>query len=435
MNMRIMRVIVWSVLIVLLSCSQVVDESFSSARENYCIQNASECGQSASSRSSGSFNASSSSDNVFDVDSLWDECFAASKCSLVVDSRESVIRRYRSVKIENQWWLTDPLNYGEFSNSSVQNKDSQAEKYCENGDTTTCAMGGYYLWAESMDIYSRCNTIQCLFSEHTQYTGICPTGFHIPSRDEFGKLALTLRKDSVIRLFFTSDQTPNTTSRFWSSSQWNDSLEAYYFELRADTSSGLAYGYKNSKFKVLCASDSAVVESEHFYDRRDGTYYETVALGSQTWFAHDLVYAGVQNSTCLTLYDKSCAYNGLLYTQAAALSACPSGWHLPSRSEWDTLQSWVRKELNLDSNAGTAPYLLDTTNAAGYNSVGFSALIKYFSRGNVPYYGESRYWTSTSDVSDYTSAYSVSFSKGSAAVGYYTSDKSSFNLLVRCMEN
>jgi uncharacterized protein (TIGR02145 family) len=44
-----------------------------------------------------------------------------------------------------------------------------------------------------------------------------------------------------------------------------------------------------------------------------------------------------EDSWCYENSADSCKKYGRLYTWAAAVSACPSGWHLPTQDEWNIL--------------------------------------------------------------------------------------------------
>jgi len=73
-------------------------------------------------------------------------------------------------------------------------------------------------------------------------------------------------------------------------------------------------------------------------DPRDGKIYKTIKIGEQVWFAENLNYE-TGGSQC---YDEaSCQKYGRLYYWGAAMEACPSGWHLPSQEEWQTLVNFA----------------------------------------------------------------------------------------------
>ena len=71
-------------------------------------------------------------------------------------------------------------------------------------------------------------------------------------------------------------------------------------------------------------------------DSRDCRVYKTVKIGSRTWMAENLNYK-VKNSYCYNDSAKYCAKYGRFYTWAAAMVACPLGWHLPTKEEFKML--------------------------------------------------------------------------------------------------
>jgi uncharacterized protein (TIGR02145 family) len=89
-----------------------------------------------------------------------------------------------------------------------------------------------------------------------------------------------------------------------------------------------------------------------------GNVYKTVAIGSQTWMAENLNYAGSGSTAIGTCYKgspDSCAKYGRLYSWAQAMNGaassssasnevqgiCPTGWHIPTDTEWSTLLKFV----------------------------------------------------------------------------------------------
>jgi len=73
-------------------------------------------------------------------------------------------------------------------------------------------------------------------------------------------------------------------------------------------------------------------------DPRDGKKYVTTVIGGRTWMAKNLNYQPQSgNSWCYDNYNPNCDKYGRLYDFRTAAAVCPSGFHLPSREEWDTL--------------------------------------------------------------------------------------------------
>lgn len=102
-----------------------------------------------------------------------------------------------------------------------------------------------------------------------------------------------------------------------------------------------------------------LVYHELVVDARDGNTYCTMEYGDQVWMTENMRYLPqIDNTrsssearyyvygyagTDLDIAMGSVNYNtyGTLYNNAAAQTACPEGWHLPSKAEWDELVSYL----------------------------------------------------------------------------------------------
>ena len=85
-------------------------------------------------------------------------------------------QNYTTVLISSQCWMAENLNIGTMINGNTDQTDNSImEKFCYNDDATNCATyGGLYQWDEMMQ-YTNVESAQ----------GVCPTGWHLPSSNEW----------------------------------------------------------------------------------------------------------------------------------------------------------------------------------------------------------------------------------------------------------
>ena len=72
-------------------------------------------------------------------------------------------------------------------------------------------------------------------------------------------------------------------------------------------------------------------------DRRDGTVYRILKVGTQRWISQNMRFA-TPKSRCYDDRDDLCARLGRLYDWREALEACPAGWRLASDVDWQELE-------------------------------------------------------------------------------------------------
>ena len=104
------------------------------------------------------------------------------------DTRDG--HHYNVVKIGDQIWMAENLEIGKMINFGSEETDNGViEKYCYNNDPKNCEIYGGLYYEDEMMNYTYDNTSKHFgskFKEGAQ--GICPNGWHIPSKSEWDYL-------------------------------------------------------------------------------------------------------------------------------------------------------------------------------------------------------------------------------------------------------
>jgi uncharacterized protein (TIGR02145 family) len=207
------------------------------------------------------------------------------------------------------------------------------------------------------------------------------------------------------------------------------------------------------------------MEKEQFCDERDGKKYVYVVIETQTWMAENLNYAA-EGSKCgngSSLSDSNtttCHTYGRLYNWATAMGLdsncnssscssqiqanhigiCPSGWHIPSAAEWNTLMKFVKSSCrdneicdvgtNLKSTTLWSLIVIPPTDDFGFSALpgGYGYSNGYFSKT-----GSDGYWWSTLEYNA-NLAYIRSMQNIDELVDWSRYDKNNL-LSVRCLKD
>ncbi len=171
----------------------------------------------------------------------------------------------------------------------------------------------------------------------------------------------------------------------------------YYIRAYATNSAGTAYG--NELSFITSAIGSIIFNPDLTYGSIsdiDGNIYKTIQIGTQLWMAENLRTTRYNDGTSipditdnkewtnLTKGSYSWYNNdessfkttyGALYNWYAVTdhgNLCPTGWHVPTDKEWNTLYIYIRDDAGKVKETGTTHWSSPNTGAT--NETGFTGL-------------------------------------------------------------
>ena len=318
----------------------------------------------------------------------------------LIDERDGQI--YKTIKIGEQIWMAENLNYAYLQSTST--KDSSSE--CNNNEAENCTkFGRVYLWSAAMDsagLFSldgkRCGKgVNCGSQPSKGVRGVCPENWHIPNESDIN-IFFDYSSNSIWiehYWFLTENEKSEFKiemklryNNFWTSEQRdNDKATGLYFINNTLTTTS---AYKGLAYPVRCVKDDEKFHVEHgtMTDERDGQVYKTVKIGNQWWMAENLNFVDTQNtenfkSSCYNNEPDNCTKYGRLYRWRTAMAdslnlndydfkargICPEKWHVPSFNEWKTLVDIVN---NFATDLKSKDGWLNDGNGA--DSFGFNVL-------------------------------------------------------------
>ncbi len=181
----------------------------------------------------------------------------------LIDERDGQV--YKTVKIGEQWWMAENLNYAYLQPTAELDSSS----WCYNDSAEYCEkFGRLYLWSAAMDSVVE-NTGKCGFHGICDYEtktctvecnrdgtrGVCPEGWHLPTRWEFETLSQAVSGSS--RALKSRDG--------WQS---NNGVDSYGFDVKPT-------GFYVSYFYIEEIGFHSLLEDATFWastDNRDFAY-------------------------------------------------------------------------------------------------------------------------------------------------------------------
>ena len=214
--------------------------------------------------------------------------------------------------------------------------------------------------------------------------------------------------------------------------------------------------YNGSSWGLL----NPIICGQSFVDPRDGKIYNTVKIGLQCWMKENLnlgtkingATAQTDNDTiekyCYENQDSNCATYGGLYqwnelmnytpssnaNPSGRQGICPTGWHIPSDSEWFQLTTYLGFPPQAGGKmkeTGLAHWLspnYGASNSSGFTGLPGGGIIYIF--GFITEYG--LFWSSEEEDSE-TSWARYLYYNDTYAGRYYYSKQCAFS--VRCVQN
>ena len=193
------------------------------------------------------------------IKSSWDYLNTKINYGEFTDPRDG--RLYKTVDIGDATWFAENLDYGtKIDLLQDQVNDNIVEKYCYGNDENNCTLyGGLYQYTEAMALPVRCAEELCEEVIQVNYhQGICPEGWHIPTKEEFEKLIAAMKNlnesGKMLKSVYGWKEYPGTDDYgfsaipvgyryvdgksisehylafFWSATEYNDAY-AYYMRL------------------------------------------------------------------------------------------------------------------------------------------------------------------------------------------------------------
>jgi uncharacterized protein (TIGR02145 family) len=332
------------------------------------------------------------------------------------------IKQYKTVKMGNQVWMAENLNYKTGNSWCFEEDDFYCEKY-----------GRLYDWSTAAKA--------------------CPAGWHLPSDSEWKELETFAGKSkggvagaiSALQggwrdkdaYEYTLDKQRigektgrwrelNETGIWWTATvvQAIGSAQVRSMSSLKDFSSTLKD--RSNGLSVRCIQDTQTKKiSKTFTDARDSKQYDVIVLGNAIWMKSNLGY-NAKGSFCYDNKPENCDRYGYLYDWNLAQTACPASWRLPSHEDW----------LNLIENSGKSvagKKLKSQQQWNGTDDYGFSALPGGFTKAQgFAEKGDRGYWW-TSDA--YGPQGKCKYmSSGKDSVFHYEHSKST-GLSVRCVQD
>jgi len=327
------------------------------------------------------------------------------------------VKQYKTVKIGNQVWMAENMNY----------KTSIGKSWCFEDDDFYCQKyGRLYDW----------NTA----------AKVCPVGWHLPSDSEWNELEKSAgkglaaaisalkggwRDNDVYEYTIEQQRSGEKIGRWrnleengfwWTSTTFEVNGSAQARSLSASGGFSSTLKDKSSALSVLCIQNPPIKKiSRIFTDTRDSRKYNVIKIGNTMWMANNLNY-NAKGSFCYNNKPENCEKYGRLYDWDAAQTVCPSPWRLSSNDDWQNL---------IEGSGGDVARKLKAKEWGGWDNYGFTALPGGFTKAQgFAEITEKGYWWTSDANGPYGKYKYISTDRDNVAHSEYSK---SMGLSVRCV--
>ncbi|MDP1746057.1 MAG: FISUMP domain-containing protein [Bacteroidota bacterium] len=273
---------------------------------------------------------------------VWNQvCFAISpiisNCGILNDTRDG--QQYQTVTIGTQCWMRQNLNYGiQVADVTAMTNNSVVEKACYNNTTSNCSTyGSIYTWDEAMNY-------------GTNQQGICPNGWHIPTKAQFQILINFLGSSTAgQKMKTTSANSPSwdgtnasgftaisggigqgtnylymgTRNTYWSSTQFS-ATDAYDYGLTSGINTlDEAPNTKNSGYCIRCIQDNIttginsnqIENTISFYPNPTSGVVLIIGVQNETIMVYNSIGQIIKQGNGVNTIDLSSYNSGLYFVQ------------------------------------------------------------------------------------------------------------------------
>lgn len=392
---------------------------------------------------------------------------------------------YKTVTIGNQIWMVENLRTTKF------NDGVPIPMVTDNNSWKKLSTPGFS-WYDNNPALGK--TYGAIYNGYVVESGkVCPSGWMVPTskdwdelQNSFGNYAgIQLKEQGVQHWKNNSSNVTNETGFSALGSGYRNSTGLYqfinetavwwtstavretYLATRAmyGSNATVAKGEftKVSGNSIRCikaGSDQTVDEIENQSETVtdiEGNVYKTVTIGSQVWMAENLRTTKYNNGTSIPVvvdhqkwknltsaglcwYDNDKSKNnstyGVLYNGYVVEKEmiCPSGWHVPTSSDWDVLQQKYGNYAGIQLKAqGTQHWKNNSVNVT--NETGFSALGGGYrnTTGLFQFINETGlWWTSTTAHQTNLATRAMYGTNASVAKGSYPKNTGAY---IRCIKD